>query len=292
MSGQIAIALCGLSAKDARLIEIVSSRAPGQHKFVCVDAAANSPCQIAMIDMQSPTGPETFQRVRASNPKVVPVCISDMGTMGESRFRLARRSLLLHLLRVLEQICEEELRGAKVSTLQPRANSTTPTATSNSSNAFSNLPTPSAAVKKLEPLCALVVDDSNTVRTQLQAALQRVGIQAQLAENAEQASKILQTRAMDLIFLDVVMPGMDGYDLCRQIKQNSYTRGIPIIMLTSRSSPFDRARGALAGCDSYLVKPITTETFYTAVDKVLAKVFRNDRNMLSARGYVTAATAS
>jgi DNA-binding response OmpR family regulator len=56
-------------------------------------------------------------------------------------------------------------------------------------------------------------------------------------------------------------------------------------MLTSRSSPFDRARGALAGCDTYLVKPITWQAFYEAVDRVLAKLFQNDRKLMAARGY-------
>ena len=81
------------------------------------------------------------------------------------------------------------------------------------------------------------------------------------------------------------MPGADGYEVCRNIKKNIYTRSMPVIMLTSRSSPFDRARGALAGCDSYLVKPITWETFFTAVDKTLMKSARNDRGLLTARGY-------
>ena len=60
---------------------------------------------------------------------------------------------------------------------------------------------------------------------------------------------------------------------------------MPVLMLTSRSSPFDRARGALSGCDSYLTKPITWDTFSQAVDKALMKSFRNDRAQMIARGY-------
>ena len=86
------------------------------------------------------------------------------------------------------------------------------------------------------------------------------------------------------------MPGADGYEVCRSIKKGAYTRSTPVLMLTSRSSPFDRARGALAGCDSYLVKPITWETFFNAIDKVLAKRFRNDRVLLTARGYRASAS--
>lgn len=96
---------------------------------------------------------------------------------------------------------------------------------------------------------------------------------------------LLKGRSYDLAFLDVVMPGTDGYELCRKIKHNPYTRLMPVLMLTSRSSPFDRARGALSGCDSYMTKPITWDTFRQAVDKALLKHFRNDRARMLARGY-------
>jgi two-component system cell cycle response regulator len=62
---------------------------------------------------------------------------------------------------------------------------------------------------------------------------------------------------------------------------------MPVVMLTSRSSPFDRARGMLAGCDSYLTKPITWDEFRTALDRALLKSVRNDRSKLTARGYTT-----
>ena len=99
--------------------------------------------------------------------------------------------------------------------------------------------------------------------------------------------QVTSEKVGNLAFLDVVMPGTDGYELCRKIKHNSYTRLMPVLMLTSRSSPFDRARGALSGCDSYLTKPITWDTFSQSVDKALMKSFRNDRAQMIARGYRT-----
>ena len=138
-----------------------------------------------------------------------------------------------------------------------------------------------------QPLSALVVDDSLTVREQMRMALERLGIACDQADSAEAAMQLLQHNSYNLAFLDVVMPGTDGYELCRKIKHNSYTRLMPVLMLTSRSSPFDRARGALSGCDSYLTKPITWDTFSHAVDKALMKHFRNDRAQMIARGYRT-----
>jgi twitching motility two-component system response regulator PilG len=116
-------------------------------------------------------------------------------------------------------------------------------------------------------------------------ALERLGIGCDLADSAEAAMRLLEHHTYNLAFLDVVMPGTDGYELCRRIKHDSYRRMMPVLMLTSRSSPFDRARGALSGCDSYLIKPITWDTFSQAVDKALMKHFRNDREQMIARGY-------
>ena len=126
---------------------------------------------------------------------------------------------------------------------------------------------------------------STTGRTTMALPTGAAGIASDQADSAEAAMRRLEHGAYDLAFLDVVMPGTDGYELCRKIKHNNYLRAMPVLMLTSRSSPFDRARGALSGCDSYLVKPITWDIFSQAVDKALLKHFRNDRAQMIARGY-------
>ena len=292
MSEAYGVGLCGLSARDARLIEIVVARAPAsRHRFTVADVATLGHCDIAVVNIQSPLSADVLQQARAKNPRLVPVYISDHGLLGESRFRLARRSLLLQILRTLEQVVDQELTATKVQVLPTRTTPTTthPVATTAREASVALIAGGEAAMveraSEFPPLTALVVDDSLTVRRQLEAALDRAGVRALSAENAEMAMGEMSKRGFDLIFLDVVMPGIDGYELCRKIKQNPYLRGTPVLMLTSRSSPFDRARGALAGCDTYLVKPITWQAFYEAVDRVLAKLFQNDRKLMAARGY-------
>ena len=280
------VALCGLTARDERLIEIVITRAPNpKYPYQVGSIAALGEAHIAVIDVASPHAENQLAELRALNPNVVAVFLSDLGLTGDSRYRLERRSLLLRVNRVLDEVVESELLNtnpAKASAAQKTTAAVA--APPKSENAFVG-----AAVvleqAPLQPLRALIVDDSLTVREQLRSALDRAGIVSDQADCAENAFSKLQSNNYDIVFLDVVMPGADGYEVCRTIKKNAYTRSVPVLMLTSRSSPFDRARGALAGCDSYLVKPITWETFFTAVDKVLAKHFRNDRALLTARGY-------
>jgi two-component system, cell cycle response regulator len=86
------------------------------------------------------------------------------------------------------------------------------------------------------------------------------------AESGEQAWAYLQNgTAYALIFLDVVLPGVDGYTLCKTIKKDTQYKHIPVIMLTGKDSPFDRVRGKLARCDMYLTKPVTHEQLQAVI---------------------------
>lgn len=114
---------------------------------------------------------------------------------------------------------------------------------------------------------ALVVDDSLAVRRQMQIEFQLLGDHLEVAASAEDAMKAIESKRYDIIFLDVVMPGMDGYAACKKIKKNKLNANTPVVMLTSRSSSFDKFKGALAGCDAYLVKPINHNEFESVYEK-------------------------
>jgi two-component system cell cycle response regulator len=116
---------------------------------------------------------------------------------------------------------------------------------------------------------ALVVDDSPTVRKQLVLELGSFNIQVDTAETGEECLEKLKDFDYDIIFLDVVMPGMDGYQVCKTIRRGAQTKLTPIVMLTSKSSPFDKVRGSLAGCSSYLTKPVEYENFYHVLEEYL-----------------------
>lgn len=120
----------------------------------------------------------------------------------------------------------------------------------------------------------LVVDDSPTVRRQLTLAFERMGVACDAVPSAVAGLERMSAIRYDLVLVDVVMPEVDGYQLTREIRRRH--RGIPVIILTSRSSPFDLARGALAGCASYLVKPVTLRKLEAAVIKVLRKTLAID----------------
>lgn len=122
---------------------------------------------------------------------------------------------------------------------------------------------------------ALVVDDSLAVRRQMQIEFQLLNDQLDVVDSAEEAIRAIESKRYDIIFLDVVMPGMDGYAACKKIKKNKLNSNTPVVMLTSRSSSFDKFKGALAGCDAYLVKPINHNEFESVYEKFTSHKLHN-----------------
>ncbi|VAW51563.1 hypothetical protein MNBD_GAMMA06-319 [hydrothermal vent metagenome] len=116
---------------------------------------------------------------------------------------------------------------------------------------------------------ALVVDDNATVRKQLEIELNLLNVKVELAENGDQAINLCRSNQYDIIYLDVVMPGMDGYKVCKHLKKFNLSKSAPIVMLTGKSSPFDKARGSLSGCSSYLTKPLERKKFQKITQKYL-----------------------
>lgn len=121
---------------------------------------------------------------------------------------------------------------------------------------------------------ALIVDDSQTVRKQLEIEFQMLDAEIDMASSAEEALELVQHTAYDVVFMDVVMSGMDGYSACKRVKKTPLNRETPVILLTSRSSSFDRIKGALAGCSSYLIKPIDHNDFLSVLNEYFSEIER------------------
>lgn len=118
-------------------------------------------------------------------------------------------------------------------------------------------------------ITALVVDDSLPVRIQMKKALQNIAKRVDFAETGEEAQDLVTKNTYDIIFLDVILPGVDGYDICKFMKKNPNSSNTPVIMLTSNSSPADRMKGKMAGCDTYLIKPVRHDIFKEVIYEYL-----------------------
>ena len=117
----------------------------------------------------------------------------------------------------------------------------------------------------LAGLKVMVIDDSNTIRRSAEIFLAQVGCQVLLAEHGYEALAKIADHHPDVIFVDIMMPRLDGYQTCALIKKNPRLSPTPVIMLSSRDGLFDRARGRMAGSDEYLTKPFTKDSLLRAV---------------------------
>jgi len=122
-----------------------------------------------------------------------------------------------------------------------------------------------SASRSLNGLKILVVDDSKTIRRTAETLLTKEGCQVFTAIDGFDALSKIADHQPDLIFVDIMMPRLDGYETCSLIKHNKMFKATPVIMLSSKDGLFDRARGRIVGSEQYLTKPFTKDELLGAV---------------------------
>lgn len=121
------------------------------------------------------------------------------------------------------------------------------------------------ASRSLNGLKILVVDDSKTIRRTAETLLTKEGCQVFTAIDGFDALSKIADHQPDLIFVDIMMPRLDGYETCSLIKHNKIFKETPVIMLSSKDGLFDRARGRIVGSEQYLTKPFTKDELLGAI---------------------------
>lgn len=116
---------------------------------------------------------------------------------------------------------------------------------------------------------ALIVDDSSTERKILLGYLQELGITVNTAESGEEALDKLKGNIPDIIILDVVLPGKSGFEICREIKANTTTNKVPVIICSTKGSEMDKFWGMKQGADAYIPKPVDKEEFFSTVKRLI-----------------------
>ncbi len=131
----------------------------------------------------------------------------------------------------------------------------------------------------------MVIDDSVTIRRSAEVFLLQAGCQVILSEDGFDALAKVADHQPDIVFCDIVMPRLDGYQTCAILKRNQRFSTTPVVMLSSKDGLFDRARGKMAGSDEYLTKPFTRETLLQAVNThvVLAGRAKGTQSLTRAR---------
>ncbi len=121
-------------------------------------------------------------------------------------------------------------------------------------------------MKTTDTLTALVVDDSEVICTLVTKILTKLGFHVEIANDGFEVLGTLATSSPDVIFMDITMPRVNGYQTCQLIKNNSDHKHTPLIFLTSSDGLFEMAKGRWVGCDGYLTKPFTQKAFIELIN--------------------------
>lgn len=122
-----------------------------------------------------------------------------------------------------------------------------------------------AAEPSLQGIKVMVIDDSKTIRRTAETLLKKAGCEVITATDGFEALSKITDQNPDVIFIDIMMPRLDGYQTCALIKNNHLYKNTPVILLTSKDGLFDRARGRIVGSDQYLTKPFTKDELLNAI---------------------------
>lgn len=267
----------GLGQRLLQLAEVVLRHARG-NRYRFEFAARREPGQydVALVDMTAQGAVTVVDALRALSARCPAILrIGRRHDAARGHDDLLMTHFTAQLLEALNRAVESRMpSGAPAAARQPMASGPAgaggdgrerlPAAPSEAGSGQTEVP----AARRPR---VLVVDDSPTVRRQLAVALHRMGLDCEGVNSAREALETLAVRRYELVFVDVIMPEIDGYRLTREIKRNKVLKPMPVVILTSRSSPFDLARGALAGCDSYLVKPVSMQALRETVARHLQR---------------------
>ncbi|MES9843880.1 MAG: twitching motility response regulator PilG [Candidatus Sedimenticola sp. PURPLELP] len=120
-------------------------------------------------------------------------------------------------------------------------------------------------------LKVMVIDDSKTIRRTAESLLKKAGCDVFTATDGFEALSVIADNRPDVIFVDIMMPRLDGYQTCALIKHNQEYKNTPVIMLSSKDGLFDRARGRIVGSEQYLTKPFTKDELLGAIRRHAVK---------------------
>lgn len=256
--------IANLDEREWRVLTSVTRLTDGRPRAYLFEELSGKSPDIYLVDGENAHSVQSWQAISAWNhaPAMLLKSTPD-DSPGKWEFtRQLSPSCLLKLVKMLDQISTQELGYLPELNIGREDSASVPSLAANAAAA-------AFPVTETSIFSALVVDDSSTVRAQVGLGLKLFGVSADFAESAEQAFELLEIRNYDIAFLDVVLPGADGYQICKSIKKNAKHRQTTVIMLTSKSSAFDRVKASLAGCDSFLTKPVENEQFQQVLKKYL-----------------------
>jgi twitching motility two-component system response regulator PilG len=249
----------------ASVFELSSRRVP---KFV-KHTKAGTPPDIYLVDADNIDAIKLLGERNASGQ--IPAILIGESNRGTSWPVLPRPIRWMKLFQAFDVAIASPAAGVQAKPAEPLAPAMpVPSPAAAPAPAPAGTPAPGTGLSaKPQADWVLVVDDNQTVREFMKSKLAAFNFNVDYAESGEQAIGFTGQKHYSCIFLDVVMPGIDGYQVCKLIKSNKATKNTAVVMLTSKDSPFDKIRGSMSGCDAYLTKPVDEEKLLETIARFI-----------------------
>ncbi len=246
-------------------------RLTGRREMCYVEAGeGDSRADIYLINADNPEALEELKQRGIGVPNAHSPAVLIGRTPVTSEWPFVAKPI--HWMRLFENLDQEMQRALRERSARAAANDHWDGASLRRSSDQKQSVVP-AAVDHPVRETVLVVDDSATVRAFMRIKLSPFQFDVDFAETGEQAIEKASAKAGDkaynCIFLDIMMPGIDGYEVCKKIKSNSKTKSSAVVMLTSKSSIIDKLRANWSGCDAFLSKPVSEDDLLATIAKFL-----------------------
>jgi twitching motility two-component system response regulator PilG len=268
------VALLGVENAETAILQRTFGFTTSLERTRAYEIINGKATQVADILIVNADNPSAMSELKASHMDAdgnsrIPIVYAAATRPAHAKYHIRRPWFAARILKTLDEVTVGEMDFIPEFTIDDSAPTNVSSVVSRAQEAVTTAPTPTASA-----LTALVVDDSLPVRKQVEMELKMNGINADLVESGEKALDAIKDKKYDAIFLDVMMPGINGYQTCKAIKADPINRYTPVIMLTGKSSSFDKVKGKFAGCDSYITKPVGRTDFQKIVQQYLSDGFK------------------
>ena len=245
----LGIHFVGLDAKETALFDrvVTFSKTHGLEAET-IDNVANADLVVVASEQFSTV--EQF-----SNSKTMVVIVNNENS-EKGDFQVSRPLMITKVMNLLK----EALEAAKNKKANGSGDGTANTQTESVSEEAQEL--------EAKAHHALIIDDSAAIRKQLELELRDAGISSDFSVCGEDALEKIKDNHFDLVFLDIIMPGLDGYETCKAMRSNPAYKKTPIIMLSGKTSPLDEVQGVIAGATTYLTKPVKSDRLQVTLNRV------------------------
>lgn len=258
MTKNLKVGLREFSGKDAEKLEKIF-QATGNRVRTYSIAGLTDQTDLLLVDIDEELFFDRKVHVDAMNPDIPVVTVGKSDKPEGSEYHIKGLLLATRVIRVLDQIEIPARNRDDFNHSEPASGSDLCLADA------------ASAGEGEHAHAVLVVDDSELMRKSIALELKKssLPLSVDFAESGEQALVRVAEKSYDFIFLDVMMPGLDGYETCGQIRSIAAMKRTPIIMLSAKTSPLDEVKGVMAGCTNYITKPIKSDEFQNMLDRIM-----------------------